>query len=169
MKRTFNGRLSLVITALLLGIMTLPAFAQWQRWRLSPDDQSRYDSYYSRWREYRERNDRDQIVSMERRMLDVYARYNIPQDTPFWRVASNAREHRRRFEHRLSGEDQSRFNSYFSRWQDYRRDNNREQIESMERRMRDIYARYNIPGSTPFFLVASNSRDEDWDEWERRR
>ena len=78
---------TLLIAALLLAA-TLPALAQ--QWRLSSDDQSRFDSYYSRWMDYRQRNDRDQMSSMEQRMRDVYAHYNIPPNTPFWRVASNA-------------------------------------------------------------------------------
>jgi hypothetical protein len=35
--------------------ISLPALGQWQQQRpqLSPDDQRRFDSYYSRWQEYR--------------------------------------------------------------------------------------------------------------------
>jgi len=36
--------------------LCVPAMAQWQRWNLSSDDQQRFDSYYSRWQEYRQRN-----------------------------------------------------------------------------------------------------------------
>ena len=71
--------------------LCVPAMAQWQRWNLSSDDQQRFDSYYSRRQEYRQRTDREQTTSMEKRMLDVYAHYNIPAQTPYWRVASNAR------------------------------------------------------------------------------
>ncbi len=56
---------------------------------------------------------------------------------------------------RLSASDQSRFDSYYSRWLDYRRTNNRGEIASMEGRMRDIYAKYRIPPATPFDRVAS--------------
>ena len=149
--------------------ISLPALAQWQQWRLSSEDQSRFDSYYSRWQEYRQNNDRDQIVSMEKRMLEVYARYNIPVETPYWRVASNARSGGDQWRGRLSANDQARFDSYFSRWQEYRRTNNREQSNSMERRMQDVYAHYEIPARTPYFWIASNTRDEDRDEWERDR
>jgi len=152
---------------LLLIAMALPVLAQ-QR-RLSPDDQSRFDSYYSRWMDYRQRNDRDQMSSMEQRMRDVYAHYNIPPNTPFWRVASNARDMRGRHRWNLSAHDQERFDSYFSRLQDYRQRNDRDQVRSMERRLQDIYRHYNIPSNTPYFMVASNGRDEDWDRWERDR
>jgi hypothetical protein len=169
MNSFFRKTSFLLISGFLVAAMALPALAQWERWHLSPQDQQRFDSYYSRWREYRERNDRDQIESMENRMRGIYRDYNIPGDTPFWRVASNAREYRHRYEHKLSPHDQARFDSYFSRWQEYRQQNNREQVESMEKRMRDIYAHYGIPANTPFFMVTSNARDEDWDDWERRR
>jgi hypothetical protein len=154
---------------LLLLAVALPALAQWQQWRLSSDDQQRYDSYFARWQEYRQNNDRDQVRSMEKRMMDIYARYNIPMQTPFWRVASNARSMRNSWRGRLSPRDQEKFDSYFSRWQDYRRTNNREQVNSMEGRMQDIYRHYRIPSGTPYFQVASNSRDDDWDAWDRDR
>jgi hypothetical protein len=137
--------------------------------RLSPDDQSRFDSYYSRWMDYTQRNDRDQMASMEGRMRDIYARYNIPMNTPFWRVATNGRQWRGRQRWNLSADDQQRFDSYFSRWQEYQQRNDRDQMRSMEGRMQDIYRHYNIPGNTPYFRVASNARDEDWDRWERDR
>jgi hypothetical protein len=70
---------------------------------------------------------------------------------------------------KLSGSDQQRFDSYFSRLQDYRQRNDREQIRSMEKRLQDIYRHYNIPSNTPYFMVASNARDDDWDRWERDR
>lgn len=153
----------------LLSAISLPALAQWQQWRLSSDDQQRFDSYYSRWQEYRQNNDRDQIVSMEKRMLEVYERYNIPPQTEFWRVASNGRSGGDRWRGHLSPDDQGRFDSYFSRWQEYRQRNDRDQIASMEQRMQELYARYQIPSGTPYFWVASSARDEDRDAWERDR
>ena len=154
----------LLTIAFVLAALALPALAQWQRWHLSPEDQTRFDSYYSRWQEYRQRNDRDQVESMEKRMRDVYAHYNIAPDTPFWRVASNGRDEGESFRRRLSPHDQSRFDSYYSRWQQYRRENNRDQILSMEKRMQDLYAHYNIPSDTPYSRVATNGdRDEDRD------
>ena len=59
------------------------------RWRarLTEKDRERFDSYFSRWMEYREQNDRGQIRSMERRMRGIMARYNIPGDVPFEAIA----------------------------------------------------------------------------------
>jgi hypothetical protein len=167
MNQMCRSKGTLLIAAFLLAATSLPALAQ--QWRLSSDDQSRFDSYYSRWMDYRQRNDRDQMSSMEQRMRDVYAHYNIPPNTPFWRVASNARQMRGGRRWKLSGSDQQRFDSYFSRLQDYRQRNDREQIRSMEKRLQDIYRHYNIPSNTPYFMVASNARDDDWDRWERDR
>src|SRR5439155_24232009 len=65
--------------------ITLPAAAQWQQRRLSEDDQRRFDSYYSRWQDYRRTNNREQISSMENRMQDIYRHYRIPADTPYGR------------------------------------------------------------------------------------
>lgn len=158
----------------LLAAISLPALAERQQWRLSPEDQQRFDSYYSRWQEYRRTSNRDQVVSMEKRMLDVYAHYNIPLETPYWRVASNAREEDQ-WRGRLSASDQARFDSYFSRWQQYRQTNNRDQVVSMEKRMQDVYAHYQIPAGTPYFWVATTSssryedRDEDREEGEHDR
>jgi hypothetical protein len=158
-----------LVVILFVIALSLPAIAQWQRWNLSSDDQQRFDSYYSRWQEYRQRNDREQIMSMEKRMLDVYAHYNIPAQTPYWRVASNARSGHNQWRGRLSANDQQRFDSYFSRWQEYRQRNDREQVASMEKRMQDIYSHNRISSNTPYFWVASSARDEDWDGWERDR
>ena len=149
--------------AAILLVVALPALGQW---RLSGDDQRRFDSYFARWQDSRDRNDRGEVRSMEARMLDIYARYRIPQDTPFWRVASNGRPNNwDRWRGRLSSEDQSRFDSYFSRWQGYRRNNDRGEMQSMERRMQDIYAQYRIPSDVPYYVVASNGRDDErrWD------
>jgi hypothetical protein len=127
------------------------------RSRLSPEDQSRFDSYYSRWLEYRRTNNRDEVVSMERRMRDVMAHYNIPADVPFEQVASNGGGgyYRNQWHSRLSDDDQRRFDSYYSRWLEYRRTNNRDEIVSMEKRMRDVMSHYNIPSNTPFEQIAT--------------
>ena len=129
------------------------------RGRLSSEDQQRFDSYYSRWREYRRTNNREEAENMEKRMRDVMSRNNIPPDVPFDEVASTGgREyggHYRRERPRLSSEDQERFDSYYSRWREYRRTNNREEAASMEKRMRDLMSRNNIPPGVPFDEVAS--------------
>lgn len=166
MKKFLAG--SVVIFALLV-----PVLAQWHA-RLSPDDQSRFDSYYSRWLEYKRTNNRDQIVSMEKRMQDVMAHYRIPSNVPYGQVASNGPDrdmrrddHRRdgyhdrdrdrdRNQWRLSPDDQRRFDSYYSRWQAYKRTNNRDQIVSMEKRMQDLMAHYRIPSNVPYSRIASH-------------
>ena len=55
---------------------------------LAPEWQARFDSYFTRWQEYTRRRDRDEIVSMEKRMKDIMYNYHIPLDTPFEYVAS---------------------------------------------------------------------------------
>lgn len=151
---------------------------RWQG-RLSADDQARFDSYYSRWVSYQQNNDRDQQSSMEGRMREVMSRNNIPGDVPFDQIASNGNpgyqgqgEQRRDWNHddhdrghgydrraqwqnRLSGKDQRRFNSYYSRWLDAGRSDDRHQVESMERRMRGLMQRYSIPQEVQFSDIAS--------------
>jgi hypothetical protein len=145
-------------TLFLLLAFVLPALAQW---RLSPDDQRRFDSYYSRWQDYQQRSNISEMQSMQKRMLDIYAHYGIPPQTPFWRVASNARGEHDRWRGHLNPNDQSRFDSYFSRWQQYRQTANRDEVASMEKRMQDIYAQYRIPPNTPYWWVASNAGGRD--------
>src|SRR5437773_11707573 len=77
------------VSALLFALF-VPVLAQAQR-QLSADDQRRFDSYYSRWQEYRHTNNREQIASMEKRMQDVYEHYGIPGEKPYGEVASLAR------------------------------------------------------------------------------
>jgi len=197
-RRTFMKR-ALLLSSLVLVMLAL-AFAQGRR--LSADDQRRFDSYFSRWQEYRRTNNQGEIRSMEGRMQDVYRHYGIPGDTPYWRVASNGggnggywdrdrdrddwdwyghrdrdwdrrdrdwdRDRRADWERyrdrdrgywtqnqRLSPSDQGRFDSYFQRWLNYRRTNNRDEIVSMEKRMFDVYDHYGIPHNVPFDRVAS--------------
>src|SRR5450755_986896 len=76
------------MSALLIA-MTLPALAQWQQKRMSSEDQSKFDSYYSHWMDARQKNDRSEIVSQEKRMQNLMSRYGIPQSVPYDRVASN--------------------------------------------------------------------------------
>jgi hypothetical protein len=122
----------------------------WQG-RLSAEDQSRFDSYYSRWLNYRQSNDREQMASMENRMRDVMDHNSIPRDTDFSRIASpSAGRNSRRDIPRFSGDDARRFRSYYSRWQGYRQANDREQVASMEGRMRDVMNRHNIPGDVSY-------------------
>ena len=132
---------------------------QYWRGRLSPADQLQFDRFYDRWLDDRRDNDRDDIANMERRMRDLMARYRIPPDTPFDRIASSG--HGRydddddRWRRRLSPDDQIQFNKYYDRWQDDRRKGDRDDIANMERRMRDLMNRNNIPPDTPFDRVVS--------------
>jgi len=153
------------------------AFHGWWQGRLAAEDQSRFDSYYSRWLDARRNDNQDEIASMESRMRDVMVHYNIPSDVPFRQIASNNRGHdvyRRgdgdddygqaqgaygngQWRSRLSADDQRRFDSYYSRWLDYRRNNNRDEIASMENRMRDVMTHNSIPSNTQFSQIASPS------------
>ena len=153
-------------------------YGRWEG-RLSAEDQGRFDSYFSRWQDYRRTNNWGDIVSMENRMRDVMSHYNIPSDVPFGEIASNNNQsycgYRRgdedgddygqarspygngRWRGRLSADDQSRFDSYYSRWLDSRRTHNRDEIASMENRMRDVMVHNSIPSNTDFFQIASPS------------
>ena len=106
MTKRLTKRFGIYVASIFFGAVSLPMIAQS---RLSGDDQSRFDSYYSRWMDDQQRNDRDEMASMERRMHDIYYRNNIPMNTPFWRVASNSRQWRGGGKTRLSQDDQSRF------------------------------------------------------------
>lgn len=158
---------------LFLLAVSLPALAQSG---LSQRDQQRFDSYYTRWQQYRQINDRDQIVSMEKRMLDVYAHYGIPSQTPFWRIATNGHdearvEERREARHeerqearqqerphwreRLSNEDRDRFDSLFMRWREARENRDYEHAERLQYHMSEIMERNQIPREVRFEEVAS--------------
>jgi hypothetical protein len=41
--------------------------------------------------QYRQTNNRDETASMEQRMFDIYATYNIPRQVPWDVVASGGR------------------------------------------------------------------------------
>ena len=145
------------------------------RWegRLSTEDQGRFDSYYSRWLDATRTNNRDEIASMESRMRDVMAHYSIPSDVPFAQIASNPNQGygaSRRGEGdsrhnipRFSGDDATRFRSYYSRWQQARRTNNRDEIASMEGRMQDVMNHHNIPSNVSYDDVMNmlNGNDRD--------
>lgn len=154
MKKTFG--------ILFLLAVSLPVLAQSG---LSQRDQQRFDSYYTRWQQYRQVNDRGQIISMEKRMLDVYAHYGIPSQTPFWQIATNGHDEARREEHprwreRLSNQDRARFDQLFMRWREAREHRDYDDAERMQRHMREIMERNQIPNEVRFEEVASR-RDRD--------
>jgi len=129
----------------------------WQG-RLRGDDQQRFDSYYKKWIENKQKKDKSEIASMEVRMLDLYSKNGIPSDVPYDYVASpNVALPPMGYENRgrLSGDDQKKFDSYYQRWLEYRRKKDRDQIASMEGRMLDVYSHNNISLSTPYEMVAS--------------
>ncbi|HKW18351.1 MAG TPA: hypothetical protein VJO35_12665 [Terriglobales bacterium] len=136
---------------LFLLAISLPALAQW---RLSPRDQQRFDSYFSRWQEYKRVNDSGQIISMEKRMLDVYAHYGIPAGTPFWRIATNARPERVVWRERLSREERARFDDLYARWISARDQRDHFEMERLEHHMREIMAHNGIPVEVRFEELA---------------
>jgi hypothetical protein len=110
---------------------------------------------------------------MEKRMLDVYAHYGIPLQTPFWRVASNGHEEARaeerhearheersQWRERLSNEDRARFDSLFTRWREAREHRDYDDAERLQHHMREIMERNQIPHGVQFEEVASR-RDRD--------
>lgn len=56
--------------------------------QLSPDDQREFDKAYSKWVDDTRRNDRDDIDKDARKMQNIMARYNIPADVPYDRIAT---------------------------------------------------------------------------------
>lgn len=127
-------------------------------YNLSADDQQRFDSYYSRWLEYRRTNNAGEVASMQRRMQDIMTRYRIPANTPYSRIASSGGNHgHHRWGRsgapailRFSADDENRFRSYYERWQQYRASNNRSEVVSMERRMQDVMSHYNLPAGVSY-------------------
>jgi hypothetical protein len=157
-----NRLLGICALVLLFG---LPAFSQTQR--MSPDDQDHFNSYYSRWMQDRQSNDRDDMISMEHRMQDLMNKYAIPPDTPYGEVAAansgpgydRDRDYRDRSYagsyNQLSPDDQRKFNEEYSKWQQSTAKNDRDDIDKHARKMEEIMARYNIPPNTPFEDIAN--------------
>ena len=61
------------------------------RGTLAPEWQSKYNSYYQRWLNYRATNNRTQMRSMEGRMQSIMSNYRIPSNTPYGQIATNGR------------------------------------------------------------------------------
>ncbi len=160
-----NRLLGIFALVLLFGLTT---FSQAQR--MAPDDQGRFNGYYSRWMEDRQSNDRDDMISMEHHMQDLMNKYAIPPDTPYGEVAAqNAaprydrdRDDRDRGyagrgygQAQMSSDDQRKFNDEYRKWQESTAKNDRDDIEKHARKMEEIMARYNIPPNTPFDEIAT--------------
>lgn len=162
---------------IVLGAMALPALAQ-QAPQMSPDDQQKFDSYYSRWAQDRQNGDRDDMVSSEHHMQDLMNRYSIPADTPYDQVASrneagppqgydnrgynNAGYDNRGYDNRgynnqMSPDDQNKFNKEYAKWQQANAKNDRDDIDKHARNMEELMQRNNIPQNTPFDAIATTA------------
>jgi len=160
---------------IVLAALALPALAQQQ---MNPDDQQKFDSYYSRWVQDKQTGDRDDMVSMEHHMQDLMNKYAIPADRPYEQVASqNApgydnraydnrpydnraydnRGYANGWQGRLSGDDQNKFNKEYAKWQESNAKNDRDDIAKHARNMGEIMQRNGVPPNTPFDAVATNS------------
>jgi hypothetical protein len=99
---------------------------------MSPDDQDRFNSYYSQWMEDRHSNNRDDMIAMEHRMQDLMNRYGIPPDTPYGEVAAENAQPRGsagRWQRSLSPDEQRNFNDEYRKWQDANAKNDRDDID----------------------------------------
>lgn len=139
--------------------------AGWQG-RLSPDDQKKFDKYYSKWVDAQHKNDRDDVEENAHHMADIMAHYNIPANVPFDHIASSGAAYGAPGAYtgtypgasgaaRLSADDQKDFDKNYSKWVDARRRNDSGDADRNAQHMRDIMARYNIPANVPFDRIAS--------------
>jgi hypothetical protein len=118
---------------------------------LSVEDQQRFDSYYSRWLTARRTGNRRETGSTEERMRDLMGRNSIPLNVQFSQIASeSAGRNSRPNIPRFSGKDASDFRNYYSRWQQYKQTNNREQVASMEERMTKVMTDHNVPNNASY-------------------
>src|SRR5262249_843367 len=62
----------------------------------------------------------------------------------------------------LSADDQREFDSYYKKWVDDTRRNDRDDIASDVRHMQEIMARHNIPSDVPFDRVASTGSEQTY-------
>ena len=135
---------------IVLAALALPALAQAPR--MSPEDQQKFDNYYSRWVQDKQNGDRDDMVSSEHHMQDIMNRYSIPADTPYEQVASqNNPGYNRGYENRpydnrgygnqLQGDDQNKFNKEYTKWQEANARNDRDDIDKHARNMEQIMQR----------------------------
>jgi hypothetical protein len=149
----------------------LSAAAQIQR--MTADDQDKFDSYYARWVQDKQSNNRDDMLSMEHRMQDLMDKYQIPTSTPYDQVASSnaaappsgydrgyVRDRDRgayagSWQGRMSQDDQKQFNKEYQKWQDASAKHDQDDIDKHARKMQEIMARNSIPADTPFDAVAS--------------
>ncbi|HJW99564.1 MAG TPA: hypothetical protein VJ453_05370 [Terriglobales bacterium] len=62
--------------------------------RLSAHDQHEFDEAYQKWLKARHKKDRDDVDKNERKMHDIMARYSIPANVPYDRIASPGASYR---------------------------------------------------------------------------
>jgi len=129
---------------------------------LTVEDQQRFDSYYSRWLTARRSGNRSETGSMEERMRDLMGRNSIPLSVQFSQIASeSAGRYSQPNIPRFSGKDASDFRAYYARWQDYKRTNNRDQVASMEERMRKVMTDHNVPNDASYEDVVNMLNGND--------
>ena len=99
---------------------------------------------------------------MEERMRDLMGRNSIPLSVQFSQIASESsgRDSQQNIP-RFSGKDASDFRSYYARWQDYKRTHNREQVASMEERMRKVMTDHNVPNDASYEDVVNMLNGND--------
>ena len=169
----------IISLAVLLLAFAVTGWAQSQR--MSPDDQSQFNSYYSRWIADKQTNNRDDMLTMEQRMQDLMSKYAIPSSTPYDEIASQnpalppTRDDgyyppASQWQGRLSPDDQKTFNKEYEKWQESNAKNDRDDIDKHARKMEEIMTRYNIPANTPFDAVATagGARHYDYRQFQGR-
>jgi hypothetical protein len=168
--------LGILVLMLLIGA---PVLAQAPR--MSPDDQDKFSSYYGRWVQDKQTDNRDDMLSMEHRMQDLMAKYGIASNTPYDEVASPSgyrnddraydRGYAGSWQGQMSPDDQNKFNKEYKEWLEERGEGDRKGIAKHEGKMQEIMARYNIPPNTPFDAIATTngySRHYDYRDFQGR-
>jgi hypothetical protein len=151
---------------IVLAALALPALAQAPR--MSPDDQAKFENFYSRWVQDKQNGDRDDMVSSEHHMQDLMNKYSIPADTPYDQIAAqnnmapqpaynNRGYDNRGYVNQLPGDDQDKFNKEYTKWQEANARNDRDDIDKHARNMEEIMQRDGIPPNTPFASIATTN------------
>lgn len=73
------------------------------------------------------------------------------------------------YRNQLPPEAQQRFDSLYARWLEYQRRRARDEAQEMERRMKEIMYKFNIPPDTPFEFVASSGPTAPGPDWNELR
>ncbi len=136
---------------------------------MTAQDQQQFDKYYGKWVDAVRKNDQDDVASNARHMEEIMARYNIPSNVPFDQIASNpvyvypngaypngTYQGAYSTYGRLSPDDQKKFDKAYAKWIDAQRSNDTDDVVNNVRKMQEIMARYNIPGTVPYQAIATN-------------